>query len=284
MRRISDAEYGAIARGCEVREKNGVRWACSKRLNALGVTHGFTQRYGGVSTGAFESLNLGLNRPEPMENIMENYDRLCRAAGLKRENLALVNYQHGGNVERATAADCGKGFGHDEFLPCDGLVSNDSGVTLITLHADCMPVLLYDAKKNVCAAAHAGWKGARLCIGRTAAVKMQTEFGCAADDILAFIGPSISQKNFEVDEDVMLLFRKDFGDECVGEKGGGKYTVDLWRVMTCQLADFGLPLENIEISGVCTFDDTDYYSYRRDKRVSGAMAAFIRAKGGAYGA
>lgn len=125
---------------------------------AGGTRHGFTQRYGGVSKSPFDSLNLGLKRPDDPEALEENYARLCRAAGLEREELAMAAYCHGDGVEIATCADRGKGFGRGEFPPCDGLVTAEKGVTLMTLHADCMPLFLYDPIRRACGMVHSGWE------------------------------------------------------------------------------------------------------------------------------
>lgn len=256
---------------------NGVKWVYSKRIKEAGALHGFTQRYGGVSASPFESLNLGWNRDEPKENIKENYLRLCSAAGLDYQSLALVSYAHCDLIQRAHAADCGKGFGNGAFPSCDALITDDPSITLITLHADCMPIFLFEPEKRCSAMIHAGWKGASLRIAQKSVNKMVDELGADPKKMLAFIGPSISPDHFEVETPVMEIFKNNFSSDCI-KKGDcqGKFYVDLWLIMLEQLKDSGLDFHNIELSGICTYDSLDYFSYRRDKRTTGAMAGFIK--------
>lgn len=269
--------YHAMQHGFKKSESSGLCWAYSPLLSAAGVKHGFTTRRGGVSGGSFDSLNLGWNRPEPKENIRENYRRLAAAAGFPYESMVLVNYCHGGAVERVDAKDLGKGFGKGQLPSCDGIITDTPGVTLVTLHADCLPVFLYDPVNRACAMVHAGWKGASLRVGGNAVKKMMKELGCESRNILAAIGPSICQDCFEVDAPVMEIFKREFPEvDCI-TFDGTKYHIDLWKVMAAQLMERGILGEHIEVSDECTFEHPeDYFSYRRDKRETGAMAGFIR--------
>lgn len=271
------AAYAKMARGFARKESHGVIWEYSPIFERAGVHHGFSTRHGGVSASPFDSLNLGWNRPDNRESIRENYERLAREAGFEYGSMALVNYCHGDGVETAGVGDAGKGFGNGEFAPCDALVSLCKEVTLITLHADCMPVFLYDPNKRAVGMVHAGWKGASKRIGQKAAQKMIGELGCNREDILAAIGPSISQERFEVNQPVARIFEEEFpGVDCtVFNAKTQKHHIDLWLVMVAQLMDAGLLPENISLSGTCTYNCADYFSYRRDSGATGAMAGFI---------
>lgn len=276
-----ERDYARVARGFSLHEAGGVRYAGVPMIEQAGGTrHGFTQRYGGVSKSPFDSLNLGLKRPDDPEALEENYARLCRAAGLEREELAMAAYCHGDGVEIATCADRGKGFGRGEFPPCDGLVTAEKGVTLMTLHADCMPLFLYDPIRRACGMVHSGWKGASLRIGGKAVSLMAEKLECRPRDILVGIGPSICPDCFEVEEPVRSVFAGAFPQANAVMEGRreGKFQVDLWRVMVWQLLEQGIEPGHITLSGECTRHGPHYFSYRRDKTAvgnTGAMAGFM---------
>ena len=276
------SEYEKITRSHGLRTVDGVTLVYSPRLSDAGCTHGFTMRFGGVSESPFDTLNLGYNRPEPKENVTENFHRLARAGGFAFDSMAICNFCHGDGVQRAGREQCGWGFpGGGQFEPCDALYTTDPAVTLITLHADCMPVFLYDPCKKAGAMIHSGWKGTSLRIGQKAALRLIKDCGCAPEDILVFLGPSICPSCFEVDEPVKLIFEEEFPgvDAAKWDDERQKYLIDLELVMTAQLLDAGLCAENIQSAGLCTCCGEGFFSYRRDKKrfgKTGAMAGFLR--------
>lgn len=277
-----EQEYARVLFGHTLAKHGGISFCSLPLLASAGCDHGFTLRHGGVSPAPLCSLNLGHNRPDDPKNVEENYRRFARSAGFSLSSAAIVSYCHGEGIEVATRNERGWGFpGAPRFPECDGFVSNDPEVTLITLHADCMPVFLFDPVQKAGALVHAGWKGASLRIGKKAVLRMVAEFGCKSVDILAGIGPSICQSCFEVDEDVFSVFEKAFPDvKCsVFDETRQKYLIDLWKVMAAQLAEAGIVPEHIQISGQCTCCRNEYFSYRRDKKLfggTGAMAAYLK--------
>ncbi len=150
----------------------------------------------------------------------------------------------------------------------DALVTAEPGIALVTVHADCIPVQLYDPDRGVIAAVHAGWKGTALGIAAKAATYMRDEFDC--NNIHAYIGPGISLCCFEVGEEVAERFM-DYEGACICF--GEKYHVDLKRVNEMQLKEAGV--ENISVSDSCTFCDDRFVSYRRDGGTDQRMASII---------
>lgn len=224
-------QYAALRPGLLQSEAaGGVRWVVSEELEGLGCLHGFTLRSGGVSAPPFDTLNLGYNRPEPAENVTENYRRLAAAAGFDFSTMALCNFCHGDGVETATAAQRGWGFpNHPAFPPCDALATNDPAVTLVTLHADCMPVFLYDPAKRAGAMIHAGWKGNSLRIGRKGRPQAHGSLRLPRPkDLRAFFGPSIGPCCFEVDEPVKRVFDAAFPG--LPPPGGTKRGANTWWI------------------------------------------------------
>ena len=241
-----------------------------------GIDHGFTAKTGGVSEGPFASLNLSFTRPEQRENVMENYRIFANAASIPWESMVMDSYEHGTTILKVDRSDCGKGYLYDPLPPCDGLVTNDPFVTLITGHADCMAFFFYDPVKRAIGLCHAGWRGALARIGSEVVRQMAANYGCDPKDILAGVGPSICPRCFEVGDDVADLFEEAFPDcPLRGVNQRGKATIDLWQVAASQFLESGIVPEHIELMGVCTVEDTRLFSYRRDGR-TGGMAAFLR--------
>lgn len=264
--------------GYDYNVRNGVGLFTARSLSEYpSLVHGFTARTGGVSEPPYDTLNLGWGRDEPKNNIRINYQRLCDAYGLEYESMVLVNYEHGTNVVHAALSDKQRGLGREPFAHCDALVANQNGITLVTSHADCMPIYLYDPILGAIGLAHAGWKGTLGRIGQKTAEKMIKDFGSDPKNMIAVIGPCICVNCFEVDESLGSRFAKEFTeiDLCRKSKPG-KMQLDLELAAASQLIDAGITEENITLMHACTYELKDnLFSHRRDNGKTGAMAAFI---------
>ena len=143
--------------------------------------------------------------------------------------------------------------------------------------ADCVPLLFYDPVQQVIGAAHAGWRGTVQKIAIETIKAMQEAFKCLPSDILVGIGPSIGPSNYEVDNVVYQEFINYFENgKAYFTKGKttGKYYLDLWKTNKMQLLSTGVKEENIELSGICTFENnSEFFSSRRGD--SGRFAAGI---------
>jgi YfiH family protein len=271
-------QYEQMPRGAKFRFVNGVGIYTLPALERLaGFDHGFSARSGGVSEGYFASLNLSFTRPENRESVMENYRRFCRAAEIPFEQMVMDTYEHGTNVIKVDRADAGKGYRFDPLPPCDGLVTNDPAVTLVTGHADCMAFYFVDPITRCIGLAHAGWRGALGRIGAKVVARMAQEYGANPSDIIAGIGPSICPACFEVGENVAREFAAEYPNlPCVQEHEGARPHVDLWMVAAKQFIEAGVLPEHISFFGVCTMTTPRLYSHRRDKGNTGGMAAYLR--------
>lgn len=271
--------YHSVSRGYAFRElEGGVGVYRLPLFEAIPeIDHGFSARTGGVSTGDFASLNLSYSRPEQRENVDENYRIFAAAAKIPFDGMVMDSYEHGTTVLRVDRSDCGRGYLRESLPPCDGLVTNDPAVTLITGHADCMAFFFYDPKKKAIGLCHAGWRGAQARIGKEVVRMMTASYGCDPKDILAGVGPSICPRCFEVGDDVAKSFEREFPNcPLRGKNAIGKATVDLWQVAVCQFLESGILPEHIELMGVCTYEDERLYSHRREKGRTGGMAAYLR--------
>lgn len=220
------------------------------------VPHGFFARQGGASSGIFSGLNCGLGSSDQNDIVMINRGRVAAALDVDSDALLGVHQIHSADVVTVTdpKADRPK---------ADALVTNIPGIALSVLTADCQPVLFADAKAGVIGAAHAGWKGAMTGVIENTLTAMEA-LGADRSRIKVVIGPSISQRNYEVGPeflDTFLAYDDSNGRFFVGGKGD-RYHFDL--------PAFGL--HRLRLAGVadaawtrhCTYADPDrFFSYRR---------------------
>lgn len=248
----------------------------SDDFNKLGgVKHCFTTRLGGMSRGHIEGLNFGFRVKDDHSSVVSNYKLTAKDLGFSFDRMVLAKQTHTDNIRIVTEADCGKGITvESDIEDTDGLITSCVNVPLVVFSADCTPILMYDAEKNVAAAIHSGWRGTVKKIAARAVEIMKTEFKCNPKDIFAAIGPHIRSCCFEVDIDVSKNF-----NECyvTVDKASNKATVDLLGVNISMLEDCGILSENISYSDECTKCRSDkFYSYRADKERTGRMCAIIQ--------
>ncbi len=263
-------------KGFEKRVCGSLEYLVATHFEKAGFAqHMFTTRRGGVSGGSLASLNLGLNRPEKRENILENYKIACACLGQDYTKLILPQQVHSTNIHIATKADMGCGITSDVILQTDGLILAEHGMGLGIFYADCVPILLCDPVQRVVAAVHAGWRGTVGGIAGKAVAMMMEKFLCKAENILAAIGPSIGPCHFEVGREVAEAFLCADMKACVAPKGE-KYRINLWQANTDVLIGAGLAGENICCAMECTCcHDGLYFSHRGCGSDTGRMAALI---------
>lgn len=222
-----------------------------------GVRHGFFTRKGGASSGLYAGLNCGRGSKDQQDVVATNRARVADAMGVPPDRLAGVNQVHSADVvvitdpDRINAAD---------QPDADALVTALPGVALSVLTADCQPVLFADAQAGVIGAAHAGWKGALSGV-LEATVDAMRDLG--ATQIRAVIGPSISQRAYEVGWDFMENFTaEDPGYQRFFSNGpNDKPMFDLPGFGLSRLRAAGVEAAWI---GHCTYSDPErFFSYRR---------------------
>jgi len=248
-----------------------------------GVVHGFSSRINGYSKAPYQGLNLGLTTGDDADAVLRNRKAFANALGILSEQIVIGYQVHGTHVAHVTVQDCGKGaFDAATALPdTDGLITAEPGVALMTLYADCVPVLFYDPFQKVIAVCHCGWRGTiQRMAAKTASAMMRT-YGCKAENIFAAIGPSISQKHYEVNTDVLIQFEQafSFADQLIVPVDEEHGKVDLWKANQLQLEEVGLLSSHIEISGLCTYQNVNqFYSHRAEQGITGRNAALLMLK------
>jgi len=248
----------------------------SRLLSSAGVAHGFSLRTGGVSSGAFSSLNLSVSVGDAEASVRENHERLRRAAGV-RGPIATAHQVHGDRVVDARLREV--------FAPtvpqeggADAVLALEEGAVGVRV-ADCVPILLW--ADGSAAAVHSGWKGTRLGVAGRAVRALQHASGADPARVLAAIGPSIGRCCYEVSPDLALAFRARFGPEVADDpEKNSKPHLDLRLCVELSLRQAGVPEERIEQVEGCTSCDTSaFFSHRRDKGRTGRHLAFIEARG-----
>lgn len=246
----------------------------------ISTPHCFTTRFGGVSTGALESMNLAIRMDERDENVAENFRILGVALGFELEDLVLTRQIHSDLVRVVTRDDC-KGCFHRDYPQCDALVTKDPGVALVVFTADCTPLLLHDPVTGAVGAAHAGWRGTAADIGGKTVETMCREFGCKPENIRAAIGPNIGPCHFQTDSDVPEAMVEAFGPEAEAyiRQDDNKYYVNLKEINALGLRRAGV--RHIEISEACTMCQPDrFWSHRFTGGDRGSQGAIILCKEG----
>ena len=162
----------------------------------------------------------------------------------------------------------------------DAIVSNVAGLVLAVMVADCVPILVADARRGVAAAIHAGWRGTCARVAVAAIKAMQREFGSSPSDLVAAIGPSVGPDDYEVGDSLVEAFRQEGHSEASIRawfiQTAAKPHLDLWTANRDQLIAAGLGAARVHLSGLSTVSHPDVLeSYRVDGDRAGRMAALI---------
>jgi polyphenol oxidase len=231
----------------------------AEQLKLEGVTHGFFTRGGGHSTGIFASLNCGFGSGDDADLVKLNRDVVARALGIAEGHVVSAHQVHSAQVVEVTEV-----WPMEGRPKVDGLVSRTKGIGLGVLTADCGPVLFADAAAGVIGCCHAGWKGAVGGVTDATVIAME-KLGARRDNIIAAVGPTISQAAYEVGPE----FPKPFLDQSsahgaffVPSVKAGHFMFDLPGYLRERMK--GLGLKAVHDLALCTYsDEARFYSYRR---------------------
>lgn len=246
------------------------------------VTHLFSTRVGGVSKGIYSEMNLSYTRGDEQEAVDENFRRIANVLKCNVSDIVCSDQTHTVNLRVVSRQDGGKGIlQQKDYTDIDGLLTDEPGLFLATFYADCVPLYFVDTKRKAIALAHSGWRGTVARMGGCVTEKMAEVYGTDPKDIVAAIGPSICQDCYEVSEDVADAFAREFGgdgqaDKILFNKGGGKYQLDLWRANEIVLTEAGIPIEQIQVTDLCTCHNSEYlFSHRASHGRRGNLGAFL---------
>jgi hypothetical protein len=200
----------------------------------------------GFSTVALGTVGL-THAPDPVP-VLASRRAFARALGIGDEPLTTAGAVHGSKVARVDAPK-------DVVQGVDGLVTNQKGVALFATYADCYPIVLWDPVKRAVGLAHAGWRGTVAGVAKAAVQAMHDEYGSAAENILAGVGPGICGRCYEVGGEVASQF-----DARFVTPAGDRFVLDLAAANVAQLQKAGA---TVHVIGICTKESGFLPSHRR---------------------
>ena len=240
------------------------------------LTQAIFTRHGGVSPAPWASLNQGGTVGDERSNVIENRRRCFEVVGRQVESIFDVWQVHSAEV---VCADAPRPLEapHEQ---ADAIITNRPEITLFMRFADCVPIFLFDPKKQVISLIHAGWKGTLNGLVRKTVQILEQRYRCLAQDILAGIGPSICLEHYPVGPEVIEKTRIALGaqaEEVLQEKNGVIH-LDLWQANLLNLHSAGV--EKVEVSRICTACDVkDWFSHRAEDGRTGRFGALLALPG-----
>jgi len=224
-----------------------------------GVRHAFFTRIGGVSEGVYATLNGGLGSQDQPQRVAENRTRMCAQLGLPPERLVSLYQVHSADVVVVEGP-----FATADRPKADAMVTRMPGLALGIATADCGPILFADPENGVVGAAHAGWKGALTGV-IDATVRAMETLGARRRQIVAVLGPTISQSSYEVGSDFVARFRAEAPgmERFLGaglREGHAQFDLPGFILARLREAEVG----EVATLNLCTYADPDrFYSFRR---------------------
>ncbi len=238
------------------KEKDGITWYEFEKLQPFcTLHHALFTRNGGVSSGAFSSLNFSTYVGDEASSVAENLARAKRSITLNVP-VAMSKQVHGVDICSLTAplkSDLyNSGF--------DAFTTNQHAIALGIQHADCQAAIFFDPKKNAIACAHAGWRGSCQNIYKETILRMKERYGSMPEDLIVCISPSLGPEKAE-----FIHYEQELPKEFWPFKDKNNY-FNFWEISQWQLQEQGILPKNIEVAGLCTYSDSaHFFSHRRDK-------------------
>ena len=261
-------------------EQGGVATISFPRLaDPKVVRHAVSTRVGGVSHGIQGSLNISHKVKDDPLRVMENRALLSHALGMDLRQAVWADQVHGDKVLQLTAANHPKNGG--TLGQGDGIITHETGVPLMVLVADCLPVIFYDPTHKAIGLAHAGWRGTVSHVAAKTLLAMGEAYGTRPEEVRAVLGPCIGACCYEVGQDVYgeLTGVFPWGPEVFQKSSPNHWKLDLAGANARQLTEIGLNEGNLIHSGLCTIEHNKlFYSHRaeaQEAQATGRFAVFI---------
>ncbi len=247
-----------------------VRFLTSPLLEAAGLVHAFFTRHGGVSEGAFSSLNFSSKSGDTPGNVTRNLALAAGDLGVSSLHVYFASQVHGVDVVEVAEGDDRQRVLRQQ---ADIVVTRAASHAAAIRTADCVPILLACPQTGWVGACHAGWRG---CVAGAAQHAVRALRSRGAERVLAAVGPHISLRAFEVSADVAQQLAAASPDPDVIDHTHAKPHVDLRKLVESQLRAAGVLLSDIDHVAGCTHDEPErFYSFRRDGDPSGRLLSAI---------
>lgn len=266
---------GFVMREREVDTREGaarISYLVCEPMEDAGFKNAFSTRLGGVSPLPEAALNLVYFKGDEQQNVLENRRRFLEAIGA--EEAAIVTTRQVHSNERVFIETLDQARGPDP--QADAMMTRLAGILLAVQTADCLPVLIADPVSGAMAAIHAGWRGTAGRITERTIADLMRNHGVNPRTSVAALGPAACADCYEVGEDVIELYKKEFGywrKLLVNFKEGGKAHLDVVAANLQQLAFCGFYEDQIHVAPYCTMHNNDlFFSYRREGRGQPSVA------------
>jgi polyphenol oxidase len=249
----------------------------AEKQSAVSVTWSPFPDLNWLSGGISQRSDGGMSwRSGLVAEVVANRRRYFSKLNLDLSDAAAADQVHGTNIVIATIASAGRGMedSGSRFPATDGLITNQPGLILTTLHADCAPVFYTDPVRRSIGLAHCGWRGILAGLPGLMLKKLTTMYGSRAQDIRAAVGPAISADYYEISPDLANTFATRFGNEVIIQRQG-RIHLSLFAAITKDLLESGANPNGLPIPLPCTFSDPNYFSYRRDGADCPSMLAWL---------
>jgi polyphenol oxidase len=243
------------------------------------LQHAVSTRVGGVSRKAHGTLNISYKVQDEPVRVDENRELLSRALGMDLSKAVALNQVHSDKVLKLDSHNRSPNGGI--LGEGDGLITNETGVPLLIMVADCLPILFFDPVHKTIGLAHAGWRGTVSHVAPKTLLAMGETYGTKPEDVRAALGPCIGPCCYEVGEDVKREFEGVFpwGSEVLKGASGNHWKLDLAEANARQLLEVGMREENLIRSGLCTIQNIGlFYSHRAEATAempTGRVGAFM---------
>lgn len=192
-------------------------------------------------------------------NLKRSHEIEIDSNNIKTKRMVLAKQIHSDRIRFVVEKHAGSGIIKPSIAGVDGLITNQKNIFLCIKTADCVPIFLWDTHKKVIAALHAGRLGTEKNIVAKALIKMKRHYGCNIGNIKVELGPAVCGSCYDVGHRIFDAFVRKTGVE-------QKYPyLDLKKVIISHLLEAGIPEENILDHAVCTKDDNEFYSFRKDR-------------------
>ena len=223
----------------------------------------------------YDGFNITYYTDGNPKHIATCRNMLCTVLNISNERLILPRQVHNTEIAEVTEENLG-----DKFEGIDALITTLPRTCIGVSTADCVPILIYDTHVGAIAAAHAGWRGTVARIGQKTIEAMAERYGSKPKDLKVVIGPSIGPDSFEVGDEVYEAFKEaSFDMGRIAFKHNDKWHIDLWQANALDLELTGVPHDNIQISGICTYQQyNNFFSARRLGIKSGRIYTGIMIK------
>jgi len=231
------------------------------------ITFGFSTKVGLQRKKPYY-FNMSYSIGDEPQVITENRDNFFNKLGLNTESVVYQKQVHGDEISFVRSGGvCGES---------DAMITVKNNLGMAISSADCCVVFIYDPVNKVIAGVHSGWRGTSKAILLKVLQSLANEFDSAPRDLICYLSPSISEKNYEVGAEVAEQFDLNYL-----KQRNGKYHLDIPKINEDILLNYGVIPHNIQVSNLCSYEYSSVlHSYRRDGKKSGRALGVIALRGG----